>query len=113
MNEWDKDPKTGLYPVRPRAGSNPGFRALKNLARQMATSALRLGMIRRGDHCESCARTIIELRVNFPIELPELEMHHDDYAKPLNVRWLCRRCHVESDKARRLTGDFPSIIQPK
>jgi ribosomal protein S27AE len=31
--------------------------------------------------CESCAE-------------PRALAHHDDYARPLDVRWLCRKCHA-------------------
>lgn len=32
--------------------------------------------------CEECGR-------------PDVQMHHDDYSKPLEVRWLCKRHHQE------------------
>jgi ribosomal protein S27AE len=33
-----------------------------------------------------------------------VQAHHDDYAKPLEVRWLCRPCHVAVHKQLAAAG---------
>lgn len=53
--------------------------------RSLAGVYKRRGLLRK-QPCEDCgsART---------------EMHHDDYSKPLTVRWLCRLHHLAHHKA--------------
>lgn len=67
MREWRKDhPLTGLA-------------RLKDICRSIANVYLRRGKIERRP-CEVCGSPA--------------EMHHDDYDKPLAVRWLCRPHHL-------------------
>lgn len=53
----------------------------KKAAQTAVMRAIRLGELVRPDCCESCEQQ------------RKVEGHHDDYAKPLSVRWLCRNCH--------------------
>jgi hypothetical protein len=58
----------------------------KHKARNAAKNAVRDGVLRKPDLCEDCG---VQFSRN------ELHAHHDDYNKPLDVRWLCRPCHDE------------------
>lgn len=55
----------------------------KAKAREMLCNAVSRGIISRPQHCEDCGCAA------------DLHGHHDDYCKPLDVRWLCRGCHVD------------------
>lgn len=45
------------------------------------TEAIRKGELVRPETCDRCAVG------------GRIEAHHDDYGNPLDVRWLCRKCH--------------------
>jgi hypothetical protein len=61
-------------------------------ARATASSAVRRALQRgalvRPTTCEECRAADVAI-----------EAAHHDYALPLDVRWLCRRCHRRWDKA--------------
>ncbi len=50
-------------------------------AREAAQKAKNKGILVSPSKCEGCK------------EKKPLSMHHDDYSKPLDVRWLCKKCH--------------------
>ena len=53
----------------------------KRRAHVAVTNALRRGKLVK-QPCEICGDA-------------KVDAHHDDYSKPLDVRWLCRRHHVD------------------
>lgn len=58
----------------------------QNRARALVGLAVERGLLLRPSACESCGAEV------------SLEGHHDDYSKPLTVRWLCKSCHFEWHK---------------
>lgn len=62
----------------------------KRRAHSALWSAIRAGRVARRAICDECQSA------------HHIEAHHDDYAQPLIVRWLCALCHEEADRARRL-----------
>ncbi len=62
------------------AESNP----VKRGANVMVGNAVRDGIIKKGACCEICK-----------CNPTRLHGHHDDYAYPLDVRWLCPKCHKQ------------------
>lgn len=61
-------------------------------ARQAVGNALRSGKLVRCN-CEVCG----DVRA---------QAHHEDYAKPLDVRWLCFKCHREHGHEQVVVSEF-------
>ena len=58
----------------------------KYKARNKLYAAVRDGRLEKPEECSKCG------------EIPrQLEAHHEDYDKPLEVIWLCTRCHRVMD----------------
>ena len=57
---------------------------LKGITRAYARVYKRRGYLIAGP-CEDCGST------------DDIEMHHDDYDRPLDVTWLCTACHLARD----------------
>lgn len=68
----------------------------RDAARAAVNRAVRRGVLVRPTHCEECG-------------IGKPHAHHDDYGKPLDVRWLCVTCHgkhhrMENEADRQARG---------
>lgn len=54
----------------------------KRAAHIMVGNAVRAGKILKPSACQRCGEASVKL-----------DGHHEDYAKPLDVTWLCEPCH--------------------
>ena len=65
---------------------------------QKVKYALKIGKIKKPSICEECSREA------------KLNAHHEDYSKPLDVKWLCHSCHKLIHTWDNLTNTIPYIF---
>ncbi len=61
----------------------------KSKARGMVSTKVESGKLIRPKICTECKKSH-----------KFIDAHHPDYNKPLDIIWLCRRCHARSEKTR-------------
>ena len=90
--------RKGWADVNRESVMGAAYRAVRN--------ALRDGRLTPPAECSGCGS----------VPRGKLDPHHDDYSKPLAVRWLCHPCHVKhhwkervrcSMCSRAVTGGVP------
>jgi hypothetical protein len=64
---------------------------IRKRAHDMTSNAIRDGKLTRPSACSECLQEC------------KPEAHHDDYTKPLDVRWLCRSCHCRHHRLESLS----------
>lgn len=54
---------------------------IKYAAHVLIGNAVKYGFLKKDTNCSVCLST------------EKIEAHHDDYSKPMEIRWLCEKCH--------------------
>lgn len=65
-------------------------------SQNLLEEAIERGIVKRKVQCEKCQNTPI-----FKDGRTGIQAHHCDYNKPLDVMWLCQKCHHEWHKKNR------------
>jgi len=85
--QWEIDPKGMAKKQRDRPGYNKKKGNKEKMkARYILDNAVRSGKIKKPSVCSQCGSAL------------RVEAHHPNYAFPLKVIWLCRRCHRALDR---------------
>ena len=71
-----------------------GGLTVKARANDILEHAIEKGLVVRRVHCETCGSA----GKPYKDGRSSIQAHHDDYNKPLAVRWLCQPCHHEWHK---------------
>ena len=77
-------------------------------AQNILEKAVQCGKISRKHECEECG-----FKGTFANGRTAIQAHHFDYNKPLDVIWLCQKCHHEWHKNNKAKEVVPSEAMPR
>jgi predicted DNA-binding protein YlxM (UPF0122 family) len=83
--------RTPMRPQKKFGEENHFYRGGKvadDHAQGIIEKAVKRGIVINPQKCENCGDT-----GEFKDGRTKIQAHHDDYNKPLDVRWLCQKCH--------------------
>lgn len=83
--EYAKNPRKKTVDCQRYRREHP----LRYAARTAVGNALQSGRLVRPEACSRCGKSC------------KPDGHHEDYAKPLAVVWVCRSCHYKLDRVKR------------
>lgn len=86
IREYRRDWKRGIKRQRVAPVSDgPTYRKPNQMAKAHAAvnNAIAGGQLVKGTECSQCGA------------VEKLHAHHQDYTRPLDVLWLCARCHTD------------------
>lgn len=89
---------------------NHFFRGTKasDRAQNILEKAIEKGIVKRKYVCECCGSSY-----NFSDGRTGIQAHHCDYNKPLEVMWLCQKCHHNWHKNNKAKEVVPSESMPR
>ena len=89
---------------------NNFFRGTKanDYAQNVLEKAIQKGIVERKYTCEICGASY-----EFKDGRTAIQAHHCDYNKPLDVMWLCQKCHHEWHKKYKAKEVVPSEAMPR
>jgi ribosomal protein S27AE len=77
--------------LKRQAGITTEMQRIRRNVHARVNYAVKAGRLQRNPACERCGK-------------PSRDAHHDDYAKPLDVMWLCRSCHYARHRELEQVG---------
>lgn len=77
-------------------------------AQNILEEAIEKGLVQRKNVCECCGREAVMKDGRTGIQA-----HHPDYNRPLDVMWLCQKCHHEWHKNHKAKEVVPSEAMPR